>query len=491
MTAVLLQPLLDASIAEVFVVGSRFHIPSPLLDLLDGPYELLSSSKAAPTAISPFPGKPSDAALDDLSISVESGDDSQDDGDNEDANDDDDNQDDNDDDEDIGSASDEEDDDDAVPRREEVFRLGSDSPLSDPVVSTAVEGAEDSASSHKVNDDGGISGGGVEASDAKSATVLDQIIEVRSFVVAVVNCASTHTLSSQVFLSLLCHPSPSLMRTRSLLISCISASCVSREHTTPPSLSSRQSHHLCVVGSPLHPLFRCIVNRFVVSSAESYVPISLNEGVCSAHPWSRHVSTFLAATAYAIIMNSCSPSSFSSSASISLGITEAVARLITLTELSANPELRNIVPSVEVCCLFFFRARLSSNDYSTLMKEMEQFIGCVVESSHENLMQTCNSLPNAEILLMFLQNPPSVVCTDPPPSWPLTDFSWIPCPLSLTRLRTSPAPAKEPAAAKEPSAVTTDSSEIEGFWSTSLEPICELVSIQMPLFLFVSYCLAP
>jgi hypothetical protein len=177
-------------------------------------------------------------------------------------------------------------------------------------------------------------------------------------------------------------------------------------------------------------------------------------------------------------MNDCSLSSFSSSASISHRITEAVARLVTQTELNANPELRNIVPSVEICCLFFFRARLSSSDYSALMKEMEKFIGCVVESSHENFIQTCNSLPNAEILLMFLQNPPAVVCTDPPGSWPVTDFSWIPCPLSLTCLRTNPAPAKE----KEPAAVSTDSSEVEGFWSTSLEPICGLVSIQTPLF---------
>jgi hypothetical protein len=50
MTAALLQPLLESSIAQLFVQEARFHIPSAILPLLDGNHEMLPPSSKVPTA---------------------------------------------------------------------------------------------------------------------------------------------------------------------------------------------------------------------------------------------------------------------------------------------------------------------------------------------------------------------------------------------------------------------------------------------------------
>ena len=107
------------------------------------------------------------------------------------------------------------------------------------------------------------------------------------------------------------------------------------------------------------------------------------------------------------------------------------------------------------------------------MGEMELFIRRVVESSHESLLKTCNSLSNAEILLMLLQSPPPVTCADSPTARPVTEFTWVSCPLSLTRIKTTPpAPAPKRALAADVQVAT----ESEGFWSSSLEPINGMVN---------------
>ncbi len=163
-----------------------------------------------------------------------------------------------------------------------------------------------------------------------------------------------------------------------------------------------------------------------------------------------------------------SPSLLFSSASISDAITEAVDLLVTQTLLNKNPAICHLVPSIEICCLFFCRARLTSPEYSALTQEMKQFAGRVVNSSSENFAQECKSLINAEVLYILLQcNPPSAS------SDPGQGLCWAPCPLSLTQITTAP----KPEAAKI--AFSEGVSEANGFWELGFKHVNGLVSYRL------------
>jgi len=171
--------------------------------------------------------------------------------------------------------NDDDDDDEEVEEEEEEVELADGlstsgdaaaAPIAEPTSSSTAHGghAPGSGSSQDVAGPADGAVGSDTAAASQTTSIFEQVVEV--------------------FLSLLSHPSPSIIRTRSFLISSITDSCISR--------------------SPLHPLFQCIVNRFVVSSAGSALAIACNEGVCANHTWSPDVSTFLAAAAYAIITKS-------------------------------------------------------------------------------------------------------------------------------------------------------------------------------------------
>ncbi len=243
--------------------------------------------------------------------------------------------------------------------------------------------------------------------------------------------------------------------------------------------------HACnslATGLPLHPLFQSITNNFVASDEEKHrthpPAIPCQEGVCSSHSWSRDITTFLAAAVYAIISAPSFPSfSLSSSTSICKSVTEALDLLIAKTRLDANPALRAIVPSVEICCLLFFRAKMTSSDYAALKKEMDQFTSRIVCSTQETLMQTCESLLNAEVLNVLLQYPPPSTA-----SGSGAQFTWSPCPLSLARITTS---VPENAAAKAPSADLKEATKENGFCTLTFERVNSMVSSRF----HVSFCL--
>ena len=200
--------------------------------------------------------------------------------------------------------------------------------------------------------------------------------------------------------------------------------------------------------------------------------------MCASHSWSRDITTFLAAAAYAIISAPSFPSfPLSSSTSISKSVAESLELLISKTRLEANPALRAIIPSVEICCLFFFRAKMTSSDYADLKKEMDRFTSRIVCSTQETLMQTCESLLNAEVLNVLLQYaPPSTA------SGSGAQFTWAPCPLSLARITTN---VPENVAAKSPSASLKEVTKENGFCTLTFERVNSMVSSRF----HVPFCL--
>jgi hypothetical protein len=234
-------------------------------------------------------------------------------------------------------------------------------------------------------------------------------------------------------------------------------------------------------GLPLHPLFQSITNNFVASDdARRTHPAAIpcQEGVCASHSWSRDITTFLAAAAYAIISAPSFPSfPLSSSTSISKSVAESLELLISKTRLEANPALRAIIPSVEICCLFFFRAKMTSSDYAALKQEMDRFTSRIVCSAQETLMQTCESLLNAEVLNVLLQYPPPSTA-----SGSGAQLTWAPCPLSLARITTN---VPENAAAKTPSADVKEATKENGFCTLTFERVNSMVSSRF----HVSFCL--
>ena len=102
---------------------------------------------------------------------------------------------------------------------------------------------------------------------------------------------------------------------------------------------------------PLHHLIQIMTHSFVASSSLPHVPVACDEGVCTSHPWSRDVTTLLAAAADAIITHQMSSSSSPSPSSsiVSSRIAAAISLLISHTKLAANPALPPLLPSIEIC----------------------------------------------------------------------------------------------------------------------------------------------
>jgi hypothetical protein len=213
-TAAVLLPLIDASVAQLFTQGSSFHVPSDLLPLLDGPWDAVLPSCRASSA------KGGDASLKDCdeghelrwSILNEDCDEE-------------------------GSGS------DADEGVEEVFEV-SDSHTdcdSDHLHEEGIMASEPSpqpdAEPRSVDECSKRIETAVasDIDDSESSTLFTNVAEVCFLIYNFFHFIFTKPSSIQVFLSLLCHPSPSVTRARSCLISCIIDSCVNRKHDSLPS----------------------------------------------------------------------------------------------------------------------------------------------------------------------------------------------------------------------------------------------------------------